>query len=166
MKYYFSRYQSAIVAVLFFAIAALLYLTFADRFGYYDDDWYSMYAARVAGPDIFYEFYRLDSRPARALVMIPLYNLFQGNPFYYGLSAYFFRVMGALTLLWTLRLVWPSNKRETLIAALLFLVYPGYLSQPVVIDFQSHLVGIWMAFLSLGLGIKSIFTADRAQRLL
>jgi hypothetical protein len=166
MTYTFSRYRSLIVAALFFGIGALLYLVFARHFGYYDDDWYSMYAARVAGPDIFYDFYQRDSRPARALVMIPLYILFQGNPLYYGLSAYLLRVLGALTMLWTLRLVWPANKRETFIAALLFLVYPGYLSQPVVIDFQSHMVGIWMAFLSLGLSIKAISASGRVTRLL
>jgi hypothetical protein len=166
MKYYFSRYQTPIIIVFFFIVAALLYLPLTDHFTYYDDDWYSMYAARVAGPEILQEFYILDSRPMRALVMIPLYILFQGHPFYYALSAYFFRVLGALTMLWALRLVWPAHKRETFLAALLFLVYPGFLNQTVPIDFQSHLIGIWLAYLSLGLSVKSIFISNRFQRLI
>jgi hypothetical protein len=164
MKSFVSRYQSLIIVALFFIIAALLYLPHVTHFGYYDDDWYSMYAARVAGPQIFHQFYLLDSRPVRAWVMIPLYILFQGNPFYYSLSAYFFRVIGALTMLWTLRLVWPTRRRETFLVALLFLVYPGFLSQTVPVDFQSHLIGIWMAYLSIGLSIKSIFIKNRSTR--
>ncbi len=166
MKYYFSRRQTPVIIAFFFIVAALLYLPLTDHFTYYDDDWYSMYAARVAGPEILQEFYVLDSRPIRALVMIPLYILFQGDPFYYALSAYFFRALGALTMLWALRLVWPFHKKETFLAALLFLVYPGFLNQTVPIDFQSHLIGIWLAYLSLGLSLKSIFISNRFQRLL
>lgn len=163
---YLTRYRSLLLIAFFFAVGALLYLPLATHAGYYDDDWFAMYAAKVAGAQIFREFYAMDSRPGRALVVIPLYWLFHGVPFYYALSAYVFRVLGALTLLWLLRLLWPANTRETFLAALFFLIYPGFLSQPTPIDFQTHLVGIWMAFLSLGLSVKSIFTDDRLQRLL
>ena len=163
---YLTRYRSLLLIAFFFAVGALLYLPLATHAGYYDDDWFAMYAAKVAGPQIFREFYAMDSRPGRALVVIPLYWLFHGVPFYYALSAYVFRVLGALTLLWLLHLLWPANARETFFAALFFLIYPGFLSQPTPIDFQTHLVGIWMAFLSLGLSVKSIFTDDRLQRIL
>lgn len=166
MKDYFTRHQNHITVILFFIAGGLLYLLFAKQTLYYDDDWYSMYAARVAGPEIFYQFYALDSRPVRALIMIPLYLLFKGDPFYYAISAYVFRVLGALTMLWTLRLVWADYKKETFLTAFLFLIYPGFLSQPVAVDFQSHLIGIWMAYLSIGLSIKSIFVAHRLNKIL
>ncbi len=166
MKQFLSRYQSLITVAFFFAVAALLYLPLATHTGYYDDDWFSMYAGKVAGPQIFRQFYIMDSRPGRALVVVPLYMLFHGVPFYYALSAYVFRALGALSMLWLLRLLWPENKKETFLAALFFLIYPGFLSQPTPIDFQTHLVGIWMAFLSIGLSVKSIFTPNRLQRFL
>jgi len=147
--------------LLLFLIAALVYLPFAHQFGYYNDDWYSMYATRVAGPGILRDIYSID-RPGRAYLMIPLYILFKGNPFYYSLSAYLLRVLGAFSLLWLLRMLWPKNRNETFLMVLLFLVYPGFLSQPNAIDFQSHLAGIFLAFLSLGLMIKS-FGANGAM---
>lgn len=153
------RARTLIEIALFFIIAALIYLPLAHRFGYYNDDWYSMYAARVAGSQIFREIYSID-RPGRAFVMIPLYTLFGGDPFYYSLSAYLFRVLGALSLLWLLRLLWPSQRNATLLAAFLFLVYPGFLSQPNAIDFQSHLVGICLAFLSLALTVRALTAAN------
>ena len=163
---YLARYRSLLLIAFFFAVGALLYLPLATHAGYYDDDWFAMYAAKVAGPQIFREFYAMDSRPGRALVVTPLYWLFHGVPVYYALSAYIFRVLGALTFWWLLRLLWPTNKQETFLAALFFLIYPGFLSQPTPVDFQTHLVGIWMAFLSLGLSVKSIFTENRLQRFL
>jgi hypothetical protein len=138
--------------VLMLVVSGLIYLPFITQFGYYNDDWYSMYAARVAGTNAFHEMYSID-RPGRAYVMIPLYKLFQGNPLYYSISAYVLRLLGALCLLWLLRLIWRKQTRETFLIAFLFLIYPGFLSMPNAIDFQSHLVGITLAFLSLGLSV-------------
>jgi hypothetical protein len=163
MKRFLSQHRSFFLILFFFVVGGLLYLPLARQAGYYDDDWFAMYAAKIAGPQIFRDFYVLDSRPGRALVTIPLYMLFHGVPFYYALSAYFFRVVGALTLLWLLRLLWPGNRKETFLAALLFLIYPGFLSMPTPIDFQTHLVGVWMAFLSLGLSLLSISAASRTK---
>ena len=157
-----TRHSRPIIEILlFFIVAYVLYMPLAKQFGYYNDDWYSMYAARVAGPEIFREIYSID-RPARALVMIPLYRLFGQNPFGYSLSAYIFRVLGTASLLWLLRLLWSKKKNATLLIALLFLIYPGFLSQPNAIDFQSHLVGILLAFLSLGLTVSGL-KADKFQ---
>jgi hypothetical protein len=166
MKDFISRYRSLFTTAFFFAIAALLYLPFARHAGYFDDDWFAMYAAKVAGPGIFHEFYILESRPGREWVVAPLYALFHGIPFYYALSAYVFRTLGALAMLWTLHLVWPNNRKETFLTALLFLVYPGYLSQPTPVDFQSYLIGIWIAFLSLAMSLKGILATTRPQRIL
>lgn len=138
--------------LLMLVVSGLVYLPLITQFGYYNDDWYSMYAARVAGPDAFHEMYSID-RPGRAYVMIPLYRLFQGDPLYYNISAFVLRFLGALCLLWLLRLLWRNQKLETFLISFLFLIYPGFLSMPNAIDFQSHLVGITLAFLSLGLSI-------------
>lgn len=137
--------------VLFFVlIGGILYLPFIDQFGYYNDDWYSMYAARVAGPEIFHEVYAID-RPGRAYLMGPLYILFQGQPLYYNILAVILRIGGGLALLWLLKLIWPRQNLQNVVVSLLFLVYPGFLSMPNGIDFQSHLAGILLAFVSLGL---------------
>ena len=150
---------------LMLVISAAIYLPLISQFGYYNDDWYSMYAARVSGTEVFHQMYGID-RPGRAYVMIPLYELFQGNPLYYNISAYVFRLAGAVTLLWVLRLLWGERKLETFLIACLFLIYPGFLSMPNAIDFQSHLIGIWLAFISLGLGILSVWQSKLTPRVL
>ncbi len=154
-----------IEVVLFFIVAAMLYLPFAKELGYYNDDWYTMYSARVAGTGIFSAIYTLE-RPARAFLMAPLYTLFKGFPFYYSLSAYFLRVLGALSFLWLLRLLWGERKNESFLAALLFLIYPGFLDMPIAIDFQSHLLAMTCALISLGLTVKFLEMQGKPEKLL
>ncbi len=146
--------------ILMVVVSGVIYLPFISQFGYYNDDWYSMYAARVGGTQTFHEMYGID-RPGRAYVMAPLYELFQGQPLYYNISAYAFRVLGAVCLLWLLRMIWPGRKNETFLTAFLFLIYPGFLSMPNAIDFQSHLIGIALAFISLALSVSGCVWRER-----
>ena len=97
---------------LLVVVSALVYLPFISRFGYFNDDWYEMYAAHVRGAMVFKDLFSID-RPGRALLMIPAYWLFGDNALYYNLSAYAFRVAGALCLLWLLRMLWPQQKTAT-----------------------------------------------------
>jgi len=159
------KFTNLYLIMLFFVVGGLLYLPMINQFGYYNDDWYSMYAARVAGPGIFHDVYSID-RPGRAYIMEPLYVLFQGVPLYYNLLAFALRVSGGLLLLWLLRSLWPKNNLPSTLAAMLFLVYPGFLSMPNAIDFQSHLVGISLAFLSLALMVKAFHQAGIRKWLL
>ena len=155
-----SLHQFIIELFLMLVVSGAVYLPFINQFGYYNDDWYSMYAARVGGTQTFHEMYGID-RPGRAYVMIPLYELFKGDPLYYNISAYVFRVAGAMSLLWLLRLVWSRRRKETFLTAVLFLLYPGFLSMPNAIDFQSHLIGITLAFISLALSILALKLQNR-----
>ena len=159
------NYQAWIEIILMVIVSGAIYLPFITQFGYYNDDWYSMYAARVGGSQVFHEIYNLD-RPGRAYVMIPLYELFHDNPLYYNISAYVFRVLGAVSLLWLLRLIWPAQRRETFLVAFLFLIYPGFLSMPNGIDFQSHLIAILLVFISIGMSILAVREQVLKKRIL
>lgn len=87
-------------ALLLLVVAGLAYLPLVATFGYFNDDWYLMYAASAYGPNTFVDIFSVD-RPGRALVMIPAYVLFGANPLYYNLSAFLFRVIGGLAVLWS-----------------------------------------------------------------
>jgi hypothetical protein len=160
-----TQFAFLIEPLVLFVAGALAYLPFAGQFGYYNDDWYSMYAARLGGPGVFKAIFSID-RPGRAYLMAPLYSLFGGHPLYYSLSLLVFRVLGAFSLLWLLRMLWPKNRKETFLAAALFLVYPGFLSEPIAIDFQSHIVGIFLGLLSLALTVKALLVQDNRSRTL
>ena len=149
---------------LLVAVSAIAYLPFIAHFSYFNDDWYEMYATGVRGPWVFIDIFSID-RPARAFLMIPLYILFGRNPFPYNVTAYLFRLFGGLSVLWSLRMVWPQQKRLATLAALFYLVYPGFLSQPNAIDFQSHIAGLCFAAFSIALSLKAVTTKNLGPRL-
>ena len=146
-------------------VSAIVYLPLVGKFGYYFDDWYLMPIAHAEGSGVFWDIFSVD-RPYRALVMIPAYSLFGTNPLYYNLSAYLFRVAGALALLWTLNMLWPHRQSVTTIMSLLFLIYPGFLSEPNAIDYQSHIVGLASALFSVSLTLRAVLSENRITKIL
>jgi hypothetical protein len=135
-----------------------------QRVGYMNDDWYLMYSAKAYGLQAFIDIFSVD-RPARALVMIPAYTLFGENPLYYNLSAFALRLVSAFAFHWLLRMLFPRQNRLAFLGSLFFLIYPGFLSQPNGIDYQSHLVGLAAAHLSIALTVKAVLTDRFALKL-
>ena len=138
-------------------VAAIAYLTFAHLFGYYYDDWYLIYAGLSQGAGKFVDIFASD-RPFRAFHVAAMFKLFGVNPWYYSLSAFVLRCIGAFGLLWILRMIWPKQRQATFLAALLFLIYPGFRDQPNAIDYQSHQLSFALAIFSIGLTVKAILT--------
>ena len=157
------NYENLLLFVLLLTISALVYLPRVNQIGYTNDDWYLMYSAHAYGPQSFVDIYSID-RPARSLVMIPAYTLFGDNPLYYNLSAYLFRLISALGLLWLLQMLWPRARSATFMVALLFLIYPGFLSQANGIDYQSQMVSLAAAILSIALGVKASMVQNTAWK--
>lgn len=148
---------------LLIIVSAAAYLPFLLKLGYYFDDWYLMYAAGTRGAEVFQDIFSVD-RPGRAFVMMPLYSLFGGNPLYYNLSAYFLRLLGAFGFLSLLRSLWERERAATLAMTVLFLVYPGFLSQPNAIDYQSHLAGLAAAIWSIALTLRALSSSRWVER--
>lgn len=160
-KTFTTLHRKSVLIALLLAVSALIYLPRLNQIGYLNDDWYLMYSARAYGPEVFTDIFKID-RPARALVLIPAYTLFGDNPLYYNLSAYIFRVIASISFFWLLQMLWPRHRYTSFIAALLFLTYPGFISQINGIDYQSQMVSLAAAMLSIALSIK----ASLAQRIL
>lgn len=142
--------------VLFLALlGAVTYLPFAARMGYINDDWYLMFDGYVGGAAFFHNVFNVD-RPLRGYVMQAAFTLFGMNPLYYHLSAFIFRVIGAVSLFWIGNQLWRRRVIFNWIAALLFLVYPGFLSQVNPIDYQSQLFSLTCGLISVALTLKAI----------
>lgn len=147
--------ENVVLSFVLALMGGVVYLIFVPQFGYFNDDWYLMYAAGTRGPSVFWDIFAID-RPLRALVMIPAYTLFGANPLYYNLSAFLFRLLSGLFFLWILRILWPGNHRTTFWMSLLFFLYPGFLSQPNAIDYLCHMAGLAAGMLSIALTLQAI----------
>jgi hypothetical protein len=152
-------------ALLIFIVSAIAYLPLVKNLGYLNDDWYQMYDVLVKGPSFYHEIFAID-RPGRALAMIPLFTLFGFNPLWYHLSAFFFRMMGGVFLFWTGRMLWKDRNFFALVTGLLFAIYPGFLSQPNAIDYQSHILALFLAMLSVALTVQSLLVTNLRNKVL
>jgi hypothetical protein len=148
------------VLIVLTIISAVTYLPLIGQIGYVNDDWYLMYSAGAYGPEAFIDIFSVD-RPGRALVMIPAYKIFGGDPLYYNLSAYAFHLVSAFAFFWLLRMLFPDQKKISFVGSLLFLIYPGFLSQINGLDYQSHIVALAAALLSIDFTIKAVLS-DRS----
>jgi len=149
--------RSALFDLIFLLIiGALAYLPLIHQIGFTHDDWYLMFAAGADGANVFHEIYS-GIRPLRAFVMEPAFVLFGQNVLLYNLSAWGFRVLSAWLFLWLLRMLWRGQARWTLLMAVLYLIYPGFLSQSNGIDYQSQMVSLVLAMLSLALTVQAYF---------
>jgi hypothetical protein len=74
------------------------------------------------------------------------------------LYALLWRFIGGLAFFWILRLIWPNHKYITTLMAVLFIVYPGFLSQPNANTKQNHLYGFGTALLSIALMLQAMKT--------
>lgn len=151
--------------LLIFVISAIAYLPLVKGLGYLNDDWYLMYDMQVKDPSFFHEIFAID-RPGRAYAMIPLFSLFGFNVLPYHITAFLFRLLGGVCLYWTIRMLWEKRNFFALTVGLLFTIYPGFLSQPNAIDYQSHILGLFLALLSVTLTGKSILTTERLKKIL
>ena len=157
--------KGIISVLLLIVVATLAYLPMINRIGYSHDDWYLMASARAEGAQVFHEIYSVD-RPLRAYVLEPAYLLFGQNVLFYNLSAWLFRVLSALLLLWMLRMLWPNRSGWTLCMALLYLLYPGFLSQYNGIDYQAQILSLALAMFSLGLTVYAFFEKRLTTRVI
>lgn len=159
---FFKNPLAATVFALIF-VSALAYLPQVGNLGYLNDDWYLMYDGYVAGPDFFHVVFASD-RPLRAFVLGPAFSLFGMNPLPYHIAAYFLRLSGGLAVLWLLKQLWPSNNGFKAAISLLFIVYPGFLSQINPIDYFSQQVSLAMVLFSIASTVASIKSSSAVSK--
>lgn len=163
MKSLFLKHPLAVTVFALIFVSALAYLPQVGNLGYLNDDWYLMYDGYVAGPDFFHVVFASD-RPLRAFLVGPAFSLFGMSPVFYHIAVYSLRLSGGLLVLWLLKQLWPSNNKFNAATSLLFIVYPGFLSQINAIDYLSHQVSLAMALLSMALTVASIKSNSTALK--
>ncbi len=141
------------------ALSALAYLSRAGALGFYTDDWYVIWGGTQRGLGQIVDFYLVD-RPFMGLPFAATFALLGNSPLAWHVYAALLRFLGGLAALWLLRQLWPEERLATTLAAGLFVVYPGFLSQPKAVTYQLNILALDLGLLSLGM----MAAAVRAQR--
>ncbi len=136
------------VPLLLLGICFMSYGFLIPTLGLYWDGWPYMWQYHVFGPGGFPQFVASD-RPHSAWIFMLLTWLFGTNLFWYHLTIFLFRWLSACLVWWSLNLLWEKKWLANAIAAILFLVYPGFLQQPISLPYSHHISHMALFFFSI-----------------
>lgn len=151
--------------IALFLITSLVFLPYSTRLTYYLDDWYYIYNGIVAGPNIFHTMFSVD-RPLRGYFFDLYFSLFGPQPFAYHLGMYLWHIVAGVASLLLFNLVWKNNRKFNFIAALLFVLYPGFSWWVSGIEYQPMMASLALQISSFFFTVKSIETDSRSYKII
>ena len=142
---------------LIFLTVSVTYGVGISKLGYYYDDWYVLWSGAARGASSLIPLFSTD-RPFMGIIFSYVYRMLGDQLILWHLYALLWRFIGTVAFLWILRIIWPKHKYITTLMAVLFALYPGFLSQPDATTKQNQLFGFGTALLSIAFmlqGLKS-----------
>ncbi|MCG2786066.1 MAG: hypothetical protein L6461_13265 [Anaerolineae bacterium] len=144
------RFSSKSIPFAFAVLVVLAYGLLVTRTGFYWDDWPFAWGAHFAGPESFLRSF-LRVRPFLGPIFWLTTGLLPETPLAWQVFALVIRFSLTLSVWWALRNIWPDRPRQTLVAALVFLVYPGYSQHWVAFThINQELIPLFFYILSFG----------------
>ncbi len=153
------RFPEWTAPLALFALALAVYGPFLSELGFYWDDWVFAWKRANLGPlGLIEEFYK--NRPLRGYVEIPFTWLFGANPFAWQVYGLIIRWLAGCAFWYFLRSLWTERRMAAVFAAALFIVYPGFTHQPLVMTYHYF----WLFYVVLFLSLILMLRAVRSER--
>lgn len=143
--------------LLFLLTTVITYGVSIPNLGYYHDDWFVLWSGEARGAESLIPLFSTD-RPFMGVIYSVIYRFLGDSIVNWHLYALLWRFIGGLAFFWILRLIWPGQRFMTTLMTVLFLVYPGFLSQPNANTKQNQLYGFGTALLSIALMLQAMKT--------
>ncbi|NDJ78816.1 MAG: hypothetical protein GYB65_21405, partial [Chloroflexi bacterium] len=149
-------------SVLLIILAALLaYGVLVPWQGLRWDDWFWGWTAEVQGADSLID--RLsEDRPGQGVLLAATYSVFGNQLLAWHGYVLVVRIAAALAFLWALRGLWPEQRMATTTMAVLFVVYPGFLQQNILV-YHGHFTALILFGLSLGMMLRALKSSRRSH---
>ena len=151
------------VPLLFFLTTIVAYGLLLPQTGFYWDDWPFVWIAKFLGPKEFLPAFA-NVRPFLGPIFYVTTSLIPPVPIYWQLFALVIRCLAGLFVWYIFHLIWPRHKQQTLVMALLFLVFPGYSQHWVAF---THINQEWIPFLfyllSFGFTARALRHTDKLR---
>jgi hypothetical protein len=147
-----SKYEALFSSALIVIIGCITYLPYINQLGLYFNDWRAL-DSQISGVSLV-EIFSSD-RPLLGLHLQIMQGILGNSLIQWHLYTFGLRIVGALLLFWVFRMLWNDKKLFTTAMAALFLIYPGFLRQPMAITYHTHLTVLLLSILSIGLTIAA-----------
>lgn len=136
-------------------VAVFSYGIFAPQQGFYWDDWVFAWTRVNLGREGITQLFSV-TRPMRGWFEALLTVLLGARPALWQGYAILVHWLAAVACWWFLQVLWPSRRWQASLAALLFLVYPGFMQQPLAMTYHYYWTFTTLFFLSLGLMVLAV----------
>jgi hypothetical protein len=146
------------IPLLFLLVTIIAYGLLLPLTGFYWDDWPFAWMAKFLGPEEFIPAFA-GVRPFLGPIFFVTTSLIPPVPLYWQIFALVIRFLAVLSAWFALKQIWPHHKRQTFLASLLFLVFPGYSQHWVAF---THINQEWIPFIFYLLSFG--FTARALRR--
>jgi hypothetical protein len=156
--------ETFVATLLILLTTVITYGISIPKLGYYHDDWFVLWSGQMRGAGSLIPLFSTD-RPFMGVVYSLLYRVLGDGIANWHLYALLWRFIGAMAFFWILRIIWPDQKYLTTLMTILFIVYPGFLSQPNANTKQNHLYGFGTALLSIALMLQAMKTSKLAWKI-
>jgi hypothetical protein len=156
--------ETFVATLLILFTTLITYGVSIPNLGYYHDDWFVLWSGQTRGAESLVPLFSTD-RPFMGVVYSVVYRLLGDSIINWHLYALLWRLIGGLAFFWILRLIWPNEKYLTTLMAVLFVIYPGFLSQPNANTKQNHLYGFGTALLSIALMLQALKTNNQGWKI-
>lgn len=147
-----------IAAVALFGLIA--YLPLSKSWGFYYNDWHPV-LGHITNTSLM-TLFKAD-RPVLGLIYTFTVKVLGNDPFLWQLFAIALRIFTGFALYTILIQLWPKQKVPVTMMAALFVVYPGFMQQPIALTFSNHLIGLSIALLSISANLFGL-RLDKRQR--
>jgi len=158
------RFTIKSIPIAIFVLTILTYGLMLPWTGFYWDDWPFAWIQKFLGPAEFIPAFE-PFRPFLGPIFFGTTSLLPPNPLLWQSIALVMRFALAWATWWTFKSIWPKDKWQTLTAALLFLIFPGYSQHWVA---YTHINQEWIPFLfyilSFGFTAKGLRTPEKSNR--
>ncbi|GAB4503845.1 MAG: hypothetical protein Fur0043_08380 [Anaerolineales bacterium] len=144
-------------------VAFLSYGVFAPQQGFYWDDWVFAWTRTHLGPQGMIQLFAV-TRPLRGWLEALLTLLLGAWPVLWQGYAILVHWLAAVACWWFLSVMWPDRRWQASLAALFFLVYPGFTQQPLAMTYHYYWLFTALFFASLGLMVQAV-RSERRRRL-
>lgn len=150
------------IPLLLLAVSGLAYGLLFLWQGYYWDDFPFTWIARTYGPQGLQNYFS-TMRPAWGLLHQLPNSLLGEAPWQWQLFGLFWRWLSAVTFWLALRLVWPRQRFAVVLAALAYLVYPGFGQQPIANCYGHFFLLLSIFFFSFYASLLALQGGRRAK---
>ncbi|NMC46000.1 MAG: hypothetical protein GYA52_04130 [Chloroflexi bacterium] len=142
------------VPVMLLLFTILAFAPVIPFLGFYWDAWPYLWQYHVFGPSGYAAFVASD-RPYSAFIFTILTSLFGTKAIFYHIFTFLCRWLSGWAFWWILQQIWRKNRTINTYAAILFILYPGFLQQPIALPYAHHFSHLALFLFSMGAMLAS-----------